>query len=181
MIKVKSEALDKYKYCLKRIFFLSAITFSLFTIIGGIICLPLMSFFFGKSISSGRWRYFKNLILLYRLIFWGWHKFIVLILGEQKHKFLLSVPLSAPPRDSPDKNIVQLRKDWQFGASCGNCTICCGDKLKCPLLDKKTNLCLGYKSFYWYYFNCGRFPSTKQEIDYYECPKWEILHEDSKS
>ena len=31
---------------------------------------------------------------------------------------------------------------------------------------------MGYDSFYWRYFNCGRYPANQEEIDWYECPKW---------
>jgi hypothetical protein len=31
---------------------------------------------------------------------------------------------------------------------------------------------MSYNSFYWRYFNCGRYPTSQQEIDLYECPKW---------
>jgi len=31
---------------------------------------------------------------------------------------------------------------------------------------------MSYDSFYWRYFNCGRYPAAQNQIDYYECPKW---------
>ncbi len=33
---------------------------------------------------------------------------------------------------------------------------------------------MGCESFFWRYFNCGRFPSQQSEIDYYGCPKWVV-------
>ena len=44
----------------------------------------------------------------------------------------------------------------------------------CPLLDSEQQRCLGYNSFYWRYFNCGRYPSFAEEVHYYDCRKWTL-------
>ena len=49
----------------------------------------------------------------------------------------------------------------------------------CPLLDENLGLCRGHDSFYWRYFNCGRFPSVSAELDYYNCHKWVLSKRDS--
>ena len=38
----------------------------------------------------------------------------------------------------------------------------------CPLLSSAQGHCLGFGSFYWRYFNCGRFPSIPEELEFLE-------------
>jgi hypothetical protein len=42
-------------------------------------------------------------------------------------------------------------------------------------LDEERDRCRGYDSFYWRYFNCGRFPSNAEETHYYSCGKWRVI------
>jgi hypothetical protein len=86
---------------------------------------------------------------------------------------MLDVPLTAPPFSCVDPERVELRETWEFGTACGPCTRCC-TKISCPILDTDSGLCGGYNSFFWRYFNCGRFPTEQREIDYYLCGKWSI-------
>jgi hypothetical protein len=97
-----------------------------------------------------------------------------MIFGHSR-AFMFSVPLTSPPRTVPDQSIALLRPDWHHGDSCGNCSNCCkpGGKA-CPLLDIEQQRCRGYNSFYWRYFNCGRYPSLEEEIHYYDCRKWTL-------
>jgi hypothetical protein len=60
---------------------------------------------------------------------------------------------------------------WENGESCADCGKCC-KKIQCPLQEETYNRCMGYDSFYWRYFNCGRYPAGQGDIDRYECPKW---------
>ncbi|MEE8434399.1 MAG: hypothetical protein V3S64_06380, partial [bacterium] len=46
-----------------------------------------------------------------------------------------------------------------------------------PVLDYETGLCQGYDSFFWRYFNCGRYPSNQREIEFYLCNKWSLKPE----
>ncbi|MEJ2692947.1 MAG: hypothetical protein P8166_07780 [Candidatus Thiodiazotropha sp.] len=86
---------------------------------------------------------------------------------------MFSVPLTSPPRTIPDLAATTLQPLWPHGASCGDCSDCCRPGgSACPLLDEAKGLCRGYDSFYWRYFNCGRFPSDSSEIEYYGCRKW---------
>ncbi len=87
--------------------------------------------------------------------------------------FMLNVPLASAPSTTPDHDMVRLAPTWEHGSSCGPCSRCC-ETIACPVLDEETGLCRGYDSFFWRYFNCGRFPSAQREIDYYVCPKWEM-------
>ena len=90
--------------------------------------------------------------------------------------FMLSVPLTSRPRTKPDPKTTQLDHTWQPGNSCGGCSNCCHfGGHACPLLDQASGRCQGYDSFYWRYFNCGRFPTLVEEIDYYDCRKWVLI------
>ena len=87
--------------------------------------------------------------------------------------FMFSAPLFSPPATGPDISLVRLKIGWPHGSSCGDCTNCC-DTIGCPLVTPRGDGCLGYDSPYWRYFNCGRFPISREQLDYYDCPKWEL-------
>ena len=108
------------------------------------------------------------------MFFYGW-RFVFVLLGKENHGFMFSVPLASRPESAPNQKEVLLSLNWQNNSrsGCGGCFRCCTVKnAVCPVLDKATNKCLGYNSFFWRYFNCGRYPSTQRELEYYGCPKW---------
>lgn len=85
---------------------------------------------------------------------------------------MFSIPLTAPPMKQPDTSIIELAATWDSEEDeCRGCSRCCL-KIGCGLFDHKKGICMGYDSFYWRYFNCGRYPATQIQINYYECPKW---------
>ncbi|MGE5839050.1 MAG: hypothetical protein ACM34H_03890, partial [Deltaproteobacteria bacterium] len=86
-------------------------------------------------------------------------------------KFSPTVSLTAPPMSKPDLSLVAINPVWENGEACADCGKCC-KKIRCPLQEKTHSQCMGYDSFYWRYFNCGRYPSNQGDIDRYECPKW---------
>lgn len=45
------------------------------------------------------------------------------------------------------------------------------------MLDTERNRCRSYGSFFWRYFNCGRYPENSEQIRFYECNKWEVINE----
>jgi len=157
--------LQQARWAAQRVLFYAYMFFSLFTVIGGWITAPLMSYLF-----LGDWRFWRHLRLGFRL----WlHMFGFLgrLIRWENHGFMFSLPIAAQPFSAPNRSIVQLSSNWESGSSCGGCSRCC-DKIACPILDQERKLCTGYNSFFWRYFNCGRFPSVEREIDYYGCPKW---------
>ena len=108
---------------------------------------------------------FRMAVQMYRI---AWRT-----LTDKKYRSLFPVALTAPPRMYTDMGKVRVKESWQGEPD--NCDICdahCCIGLKCPLLDKNGR-CLSYGSLYFGYFNCGRFPETQAQIDYYDCPKWE--------
>ncbi len=160
--------LQKAIWAAKRLLFYVYLVFCLLTVVGGFLTAPLFTYVF-----FGDWRFWRYLAPGWKMFFHGW-RFLIPLLKWENSGFMFSVPLTSPPKSAPDLSIVKIRADWADGSSCGSCSKCC-DQVSCPVLDKDSGLCLGYNAFFWRYFNCGRFPSYQSEIDYYSCPKWQML------
>lgn len=159
--------LERAKWAAQRLLFHFYIGFSMVTVVGGFLTAPLMTWYF-----FGDWRFWLHwrpgLGLFphgFRML---WH-----MMRGRNGGFMLDVPLTSPPSSSVNLDLVKMTPSWDFGSSCGPCTRCC-TLLKCPVLDSETGLCQGYDSFFWRYFNCGRYPSNQREIEYYLCNKWSI-------
>jgi hypothetical protein len=138
------------------------------SLVGGFVTAPLMTWLFFDD-----WRFWRHARRGWRLFPHGWH--IARLMLRKESQFMLSVPLTSPPQSKPDRKHVELAPDWQHGQGCGDCQRCCHIlSLRCPVLDTDTGFCSGYRSFYWRYFNCGRYPSNAGEIEYYGCDKWRM-------
>jgi hypothetical protein len=153
---------------LARLVFIVYIVFSVVTLIGGFLTAPLMTWYFFDD-----WRFWRHWRAGLGLLPHALH-LATMMLGRNR-AFMFSVPLTSPPYSAPDPSIALLRADWQHGDSCGDCFNCCtvGGKV-CPLLAQDQHVCRSYNSFYWRYFNCGRYPSLEQDIHYYDCRKWAL-------
>ncbi len=164
-LREKSHALG---YALARLAFIIYIVFSILTLIGGFLTAPVMTWYF-----LGDWRFWRHWRAGLGLLPHGL-RLTAMMLGH-KRAFMFSVPLTSPPRSAPDPLIAVARADWGHGASCGSCSNCCKPGgYACPLLDNEQQACRGYDSFYWRYFNCGRYPTFDEEIRYYDCRKWAL-------
>jgi hypothetical protein len=151
-----------------RLAFYAYIGFSMLTVVGGFVTAPLMTWLFFND-----WRFWRYWGRAWRLFPHSWH--IAWQMLKREGRFMLSVPLLSPPRQGPDHDRVELSPLWQHGTGCGSCQRCCEIlSLRCPVLDETTGFCSGYNSFYWRYFNCGRYPSRAAEIRYYGCDKWRM-------
>lgn len=160
--------LQKLKWATARLLFYGYIGFALFSLIGGFLSAPLMTRLF-----FGDWRFWRHWRRGWRLLPHGW--MILRMTLRRQGEFMFSVPLTSPPQSVPDRERAKLSPDWRHGSSCGDCQRCCRVmELDCPVLDQSSGFCSGYNSFYWRYFNCGRYPSRQIEIDYYGCDKWQI-------
>jgi hypothetical protein len=146
------------------VLFIGYAGFALISVVGGVLTAPLAT-----HLMLGDWRFWRHWPRAWRLLLQGWRMSGLMLKGEGG--FMLDVPLTAPPRSAPDRRIAELNGAWEHGSSCGPCSRCC-TKIQCPVLDQETGYCSGYDAFFWRYFNCGRFPSKRSEIDYYACPKW---------
>jgi hypothetical protein len=156
--------LQPVQWAAARTLFIGYVGFALFTVVGGFLTAPLATWYF-----LGDWRFWRHWRTGIRLYGQGWRMFGLMLKGESG--FMLDVPMTAPPHTAPVASLVDLNPNWAHGGSCGPCSRCCS-QIHCPVLDTETGFCRGYDAFYWRYFNCGRFPSSQREIDYYGCPKW---------
>lgn len=155
-----------FRWALARLGFTGYIVFSVVTLVGGFLTAPLMTWYFFAD-----WRFWRHWRAGMGLLPHGL-RLTTMMLGHGR-SFMFSVPLTSPPRSTPDPSLTVLSPHWQHGGSCADCTNCCrpGGHV-CPLLDVERHSCRGYNSFYWRYFNCGRYPSFDEEIHYYDCRKW---------
>jgi len=155
------------KWALLRFFIQAYVVFCFGTVIGGLISSPLITYLFWGDHRF--WRYVHLAPKLFPFLIRSLH----LIIRGGTGGFLFSVPLTTHPATGPDLDRVQLNPAWPYTNSCGPCTHCC-DMIKCPLVDHTRSCCMGYNSLFWRYFNYGRFPTTKKQLDYYGCQKWLI-------
>jgi hypothetical protein len=160
------ESLNKARWAAARLVFIAYISFSVVTLVGGFLTAPLMTWYF-----FGDWRFWRHWSA--GLGLWPHALRLMKLMRSDNRGFMFSVKLTSPPSSSPDPARTALHPHWPHGKSCGDCSNCCrpGGHV-CPLLDTTVGLCRGYDSFFWRYFNCGRFPSLRREIDYYDCRKW---------
>jgi hypothetical protein len=160
---------NKIKYALFRIIFIIYAVFCILTFgLGGFLLAPLSSYYFFNDLKF--WKYYKYFFPVLKAF---WH-LAHLWLTSEAYRGEFSLSLTAPPRTSPDMEIVRIRSTWKAGAfDCNQCTKCC-QILNCPLMDNSNHLCRSYNSFFWRYFACGRYPVNRQQIEYYDCPKWEM-------
>jgi hypothetical protein len=139
---------------------------------GTVLCFllgPLYSWYFLKDL-----RYFKHRHLSLPLNRCGW-QLVAEWFRSPAYRGMFSIPLTAPPVNGPDLAKVRIRADWSgAGEGCNGCTRCCILR-SCPLLDRSSARCLSYGSFFWRYFNCGRYPENARQIRFYLCPKWETI------
>lgn len=164
--KAQPGLLQKIGWASARLLFMVYIGFAMLSLVGGLMSAPLMTQLFFND-----WRFWRYWSRGWRLLPHGWKLLWMALRGQGE--FMFSVPLTSPPQSLPDRSLVTLSPTWSHGSGCGTCQRCCQVKeLRCPVLDESSGFCSGYNSFYWRYFNCGRYPSRQFEIDYYGCGKW---------
>jgi hypothetical protein len=160
--------LQQIRWASARILFIAYISFAMTSLVGGYLTAPLMSHLFFAD-----WRFWRHWRKGWRLLPHGWGIFWLML--RNQGQFMFSVPLTSPPQSAPDQLRVRLSPRWSHGSACGSCQRCCQvESLACPVLDAASGFCSGYNSFYWRYFNCGRYPSRQIEIDFYGCGKWQM-------
>jgi len=161
--------LAKVKYAIYRIGFIIYAVFCILTLgLGAFILAPLSSYYLFNDLRF--WKYYQY---FYPMLKAGLH-FIRLWLTSEDYRGEFVLSLTAPPMSSPDLGIVKIKSTWNAAVNdCNQCTKCC-QILGCPLMDRTNNLCRSYNSFFWRYFASGRYPVNQRQIDYYDCPKWEL-------
>lgn len=152
------------------LYFLMLLTGGLFAF----LLAPLTSY-----LMFNDWRFWKHIRFYCPLTLFCYRQ-LGLLITQPAYRKCCTLPMTEPPRTSPSKELVELAATWDTPEiECGECSQCC-TKLGCPLIDTETGCCRSYNSFYWRYFNCGRYPATQAQIDYYGCPKW-IVKEPGES
>jgi len=153
----------------------------LFLIYGGISMLTfgLVAYLTAPFVSKlffNTWAFWPYLKYFHRIVFQA-YRVLWMMCKDRSYKFLFAIPLTSEPRRGPDRNFIALSGNWVHEENtCYGCVKCC-DKISCPLLCKEKGICVGYDSFYWNYFLCGRYPFTQKQIDYYGCEKWRIKYQ----
>ena len=172
MTYVKNEiwalSLIKAKWAAARGCFLVVAAFGLATGgLGGYVLGPLYTWYMFNDFRFLRYHrlYVPIAVAFWRLAF-EWAR-------NPQYRGMFAIPLTAPPMMGPDLSRARVRADWNhLENGCNGCVECC-IRRACPLLDLEKNQCRSYGSFFWRYFNCGRYPENNEQIRYYDCPKWE--------
>ncbi|MDA8124047.1 MAG: hypothetical protein M0009_02500 [Deltaproteobacteria bacterium] len=164
--------MQKWRWTAARLAFIGAALAA--TATGNILAFllgPLYSWYFFQDLNCFKhYRHFNAITAC------GW-KMVLTWLREPEYRNMFAIPLTAPPLLSPDLSLVKVSAAWpKDAAACNGCAQCC-TRIACPLLDREVNHCRSYGSFYWRYFNCGRYPERLAQIRYYHCKKWEVLGE----
>jgi hypothetical protein len=160
---------QKAKWATARMVFIIAAFGSIASVnVLGYLLGPLYSWYFFNDLNFFKYhRYFFSMTRC------GW-KMLNELIRNPSYRGMFAIPLTARPMIGPDLSRVRVRADWPENDGCCNGCIQCCVRRSCPLLDTERNQCKSYGSFFWRYFNCGRYPENVGQIRYYECPKWEI-------
>lgn len=125
------------------------------------------------TLMLGDGRFWRHLHLFPRMARTAYRQ-CWLLLSDPEYRAIFAVPLREPPASGPDPAMACLSAIWQSSPrECAGCSCCCR-KLGCALLEEGSGNCLAYDTFYWRYFNCGRYPTSQAQIDYFACPKWRL-------
>ena len=131
---------------------------------------PYTSYFFFNDLRFWKYLHFYHRYYVYSL------KYIHELIWHKQSLIRDVLPLTSPPMDRPDPNRFHVSKNWRGPAdSCGDCNRCCTFVTPCCFLDKTDKKCLCYGSLFWKFFNCGRFPSSREILLYCGCPKFETV------
>lgn len=169
----KALSMQEVRWAAARLFFYAYFAFCMITVVGGWLTAPLASWYF-----YGTWRFWRYLGDSPKLYWHGWKTLYWMARGSYGG-FMFDVSLTSPPHTFPVEGLAKLNPEWEHGYECATCTNCC-TKLECPILDTENQMCKGFDSFFWRYFNCGRFPSKEKEIEHYSCPKWLMRDENDE-
>ena len=144
------------------ILILNILTFGLFIF----VIAPYTSYFF-----FGDWRFWKYLNYFFKFQVCSIN-YLRKIFSKDGSFIVMHLPLTDRPLKHPDSDKFSISKDWPYGhESCGTCKNCCF-LADCCFLDKKNNRCLCYDTIFWHYFNCGRYPASKEHLVFYDCKKY---------
>ena len=164
--------MQKVKWATARIVFMLAALASVASVnVLGYLLAPFYTWYFFNEI-----RFLKYRRYFFPMTVCGW-RLLTEWIRNPAYRRMFAIPLTAPPITGPDRSLVRVRAAWtETDGACNGCIQCC-TRRACPLLDTDQNRCMSYGSFFWRYFNCGRYPENAEQIRYYACPKWEMSDE----
>lgn len=129
------------------------------------------------------WYYHRELKFLKYARFW-YPSYLMLVthlwrlLQNRDYRRHFKIGWSDPPKSSSDLSRLRINDAWKGDLhTCSGCISCC-EQLNCVFLDREKKQCRSYHSFFWNYFNCGRYPESQFQIDHYKCPKWKMKEYD---
>ncbi|MCL1997798.1 MAG: hypothetical protein FWG65_03430 [Turicibacter sp.] len=143
--------------------------FGLFLATGGLsmfVLFPLYKQAFAPRAKLSELPVFKLWAHIYKVI---WRS-----VTDGAYRKMYPSEITDPPKLNTDRSLVEIKPTW--AGEDGNCDACentCCGRLKCPLFGENGR-CLGYDSIFFNYFYCGRYPENQAQIDYYDCPKWQL-------
>jgi hypothetical protein len=131
---------------------------------------PYTSYFFFNDLRFWKYLHFYHRYTIFSLVY-------IYRLVRYKNELVKTVlPLTSPPMDHPDPALFRISDNWKLPAdSCGDCNNCCTYIVRCCFLDESQRKCVSYGSLFWKFFNCGRFPNTKDMLRYCDCRKYEAV------
>ena len=144
--------------------------FALFFITGGLAMLVLAPLYKRAFAPGVPLRYLPPILSLWA----HFYKVLWRSISNKSYRSMYSSKITDPPKLHTDRKLVRVQAAWPGDE--GNCDACqntCCGALKCPLFGKDGR-CMGYNSLFFNYFYCGRYPENQAQIDYYNCPKWEL-------
>lgn len=145
---------------------INILTFGFFLYVIG----PYTSYFF-----FGDLRFWKYLSYFHKYYFFSIVYLKAIVLNDEARS-VFQLPLTAPPMDFADPRKFRLAKEWKHPVdSCNECSKCCYFLAECCFFDRSQNRCLSYRTLFWRFFNCGRFPLSKKQLDYFNCTKFECI------
>jgi len=159
MGKIKFFMVRLYVYTLLVLFFLT----------GGLSMFILAPLYKHAFVPNARLKDIKILALWRHAYKIMWRN-----LTDKNYQAAFSVEMGGAPKIHTDRTLVRVKQSWAGGPDdCDLCGALCCTSLDCPLLDKNKR-CMSYNSLFFGYLNCGRYPENQKQIDYYQCPKWEV-------
>lgn len=148
------------------IVFVNILTFGSFLYVIG----PYTSYFFFGDLRF--WKYFSY---FHKYFFYSTSYLKSAVLQEGTFA-LFHLRLTAPPMNSPDPKKLRIAKNWKHPVdTCGDCSTCCNYLAKCCFYDRSQKKCMCYGTLFWRFFNCGRFPINTEQMNFFNCTKFEFI------
>ena len=144
--------------------------FALFFVTGGLTMFVLAPLYKNAFAPKASFLNLPPISLLWKQTY----KVIWRTMTDKSYRDMYPGKITDPPKLHTDRALVRIASGWHGAENdCDACTNTCCHQLACPLMGDNGR-CMGYDSLFFNYFYCGRYPENQAQIDYYDCPKWEL-------